>query len=57
MTDITITLTPDEFQTIHAALMQLPMGRVEQLVIKLRKAAASAIQATRGETKQETAQS
>ena len=57
MTDITITLTPDEFQTVHAALLQLPMGRVEALVIKLRKAAASAIQAARVGTKQETAQS
>ena len=57
MKEITITLTPDELQIIHAALMQLPMGRVEQLVIKLRKATASAVQATRGETKQETAQS
>lgn len=54
MTDITITLTSDEFQTVHAALLQLPMGRVEALVIKLRKAAAAAMQeAQRAAKKQE----
>ncbi|NLE41516.1 MAG: hypothetical protein GX615_06755 [Lentisphaerae bacterium] len=56
-TRIPLDLSLDEFKIIHEALMAQPYGAVERLVGKLRQAAAAAMQAARGETKQETAQS
>lgn len=56
-TRIALDLSLDEFRLVHDALMSQPYGAVERLVAKLRQSAATAIRATRGETKQETAQS
>lgn len=43
-TRIALDLSIDEFKLVHAALMTRPYGEVERLVVKLRQAAAAAMQ-------------
>lgn len=42
---ITLELTPSECKLVHEALMDRPFREVEQLVVKLRRAAAAALHA------------
>lgn len=44
-TTITLTLTLTELGLVHDALISLPMRKVEQLVSRIRAAAAEAVQA------------
>lgn len=44
-TTITLTLTLEECGLVHDALTSLPMRKVEQLVTRIRAAAAEAVQA------------
>ena len=56
-TRIALDLSLDEFRILHAALMARPYGEVERLIGKLRQAAAAAVQAASGATRQKADQS